>query len=101
MTDQKVSLLDMVRWAEAEAERTETWRRVLRSEGQDIDPGVARNGLIARRVTELLDLALVHRDEFRALVARWLRDAAAASQSTEPSSAESTTDMPPKMNGGL
>jgi hypothetical protein len=52
----KIDLLDMILWAEAEADDVEIWRDVLRREGKDLWPAVARRGQIARKAVETLTL---------------------------------------------
>jgi hypothetical protein len=64
----KVGLLDMVLWAEREADRIDVWKTVLEREGKALDPGVARTGLIARRAQQTLELLMVHEQAFRDLV---------------------------------
>lgn len=93
----KVSLPDMIHWAEREKERVEIWKRVLRSEGDEMDPEVARNGLIAGKIAETLELVLLHHKEFTAMVVE--RRRAIASASTESSSEKSTDDTRLPANG--
>ena len=99
--EDKIGLIDMIRWAEIEAEGVDRWRRVLTSEGERIDPGVMRRGLIARRAMETLELVLEHKEEFVAMVQlrqkekRRVAAEAVTSRSTEPSSGPSTSTTPP------
>lgn len=93
----KVGLLEMILWAEQEAERVDIWKTVLNREGQDVDPRIARNGLIAGKIAETLSLLKTHEREFVAMVRaaresarRQQRAAGAAPRSTAPSSPPST-----------
>jgi hypothetical protein len=95
----KITLLEMVLWAETEAEGVETWRRVLKAEGKEIDPGVMRRGLIARRASETLELLMRHQAAFVEIVRAARREEAeraadAVTASTAPSSAPSTSTTP-------
>lgn len=69
MTDEvRVNLFDMILWAESEAERLESWIRVLSKEKQTVHPRIARNAIIARKIVDTLTLLKAHERDFVKMV---------------------------------
>lgn len=64
-----ITMLDLVLWAERDAERLETWDRVLRAEGKCLDRDQARDLALARSAARVLELLRAHREEFDEAVA--------------------------------
>ena len=87
----KVSLLEMILAAESEVERIETWRNVLRSEGSQVDPGLARRQVVYRRMVATLELLKLHEKAFVAMVketrGRQRRQAASVPATVAPTTA--------------
>ena len=95
----KVSLLEMILAAESEVERIETWRNVLRSEGSQVDPGLARRQVVYRRMVATLELLKTHEKAFVAMVKetrdRQRRQAASAAAATPASTGSSSAPSTP------
>lgn len=95
--EQKISLLDMIVYVEDEIGDVDIWERVLHSEGEPLYSGMERRRAIMRRVLATLELVKMHEAEFRALVIKARRAAAAVAtqRSTARSSAKSTSANAP------
>jgi hypothetical protein len=87
MTDPapKVTLLEMILWAEQEADRIEVWERVLASEGRALEPHIARAGQVSRQTVKALELMKMHEQEFVAVVKKRRAEQAAALRAASPS----------------
>ena len=66
--DKKISLLDMIIFAEAEIQDIDTWQKVLNSEGSPLYPGMERRRKIMRKIAATLELLKANEKEFVAIV---------------------------------
>ena len=64
----KISLLDMILYAEAEIEDANIWQQVLNSEGSPLYPGMERRRTIMRKIAATLELLKANEKEFVAIV---------------------------------
>lgn len=93
-----ISFLELILWAQAEADRIDVWDEVLRAEGRSLDRSLFRQRAVALKTVEILELVDKHRDAFKKVVrearaaeAKAAAIRAAATGSSAPSSEAPTT----------
>lgn len=88
--EEKVGLLDMILFLEAEADDIDIWERVLRSEGEKLYTKMARRRAVLRRVIATLELVKMHESAFIDLVKSERRALAAAAEAKKRTSSQSS-----------